>query len=133
MEFSEYLVISCTSSLTLSIAGIFKEVCTLVLAVEWTGDQISEINALGLLMCLGGISLHVALKAISANDNIPDLSENDQEISSSSGELRVPLLAEESSFSNHIMLDDSDSDDNSDVLFSVLQRRDNSTYEMEER
>lgn len=99
-----------------------------------TGDQISEINALGLLMCLGGISLHVALKAMAANDNIPDLSGNDQEISSSGGELRVPLLAEESSFSNHIILDDSDdSDDNSDVLFSVLQRRDNSTYEMEER
>lgn len=75
----------------------------------------------------------MALKAIAANDNLPELSGSDQENSSSSVELRVPLLAEESSFSNNIILDDSDSDDNSDVLFSVLQRRDNSTYEMEER
>ncbi|KAL0279805.1 UNVERIFIED_CONTAM: hypothetical protein PYX00_001284 [Menopon gallinae] len=135
MECSEYLVVSCTSSLTLSVACIFKEVCTLVLAVEWTGDQISEINALGLLLCLGGISLHILNKAITASGNIRDSSSRDQEISVVGGErseLHMPLLAEESSFSSQMILDDSDSDENSNVLFSVLQRRDNATYETED-
>lgn len=48
-----------TSSLTLSIAGIFKEVCTLLL-----GDQISLLNWLGFALCLLGISWHIALKAV---------------------------------------------------------------------
>lgn len=33
-----------------------------ILAVEWTGDQISLINVLGLIMCLFGISSHVVHK-----------------------------------------------------------------------
>lgn len=49
---------------------ILQEICTLVLAVEWNGDQISEINIFGLLFCLGGISFHVALKAIAASNSV---------------------------------------------------------------
>uniref|UniRef100_A0A8C9HRV6 Solute carrier family 35 member C2 n=1 Tax=Piliocolobus tephrosceles TaxID=591936 RepID=A0A8C9HRV6_9PRIM len=64
LGFSEFLLVSRTSSLTLSIAGIFKEVCTLLLAAHLLGDQISLLNWLGFVLCLSGISLHVALKAL---------------------------------------------------------------------
>ncbi|KAI5612327.1 collagen alpha-1(XX) chain-like isoform X2, partial [Silurus asotus] len=63
LGFSEFLLVSRTSSLTLSIAGIFKEVCTLVLAVEFMDDKMSIVNWLGFVVCLSGISLHVGLKA----------------------------------------------------------------------
>ncbi|CAH8463120.1 unnamed protein product [Dicrocoelium dendriticum] len=64
LECSEYLVISTASSLTLSIAGIFKEICTLFLAAKFNGDQISTVNIIGFLICLLGITLHVFLKMI---------------------------------------------------------------------
>ncbi|KAM5175922.1 solute carrier family 35 member C2 isoform 2-T3 [Callospermophilus lateralis] len=64
LGFSEFLLVSRTSSLTLSIAGIFKEVCTLLLAAHLLGDQISLLNWLGFALCLSGISLHVALKTL---------------------------------------------------------------------
>lgn len=63
MELSEYMLITYTSSLTLSIAGIFKEVFTLYLAIEYYGDEMSAINFFGLAVCLSGISLHVYLRA----------------------------------------------------------------------
>lgn len=62
MELSEFLVLSFTSSLTLAVSGIFKEICQLVLAVELAGDRLSALNVLGLVMCLGGICSHVLHK-----------------------------------------------------------------------
>lgn len=62
MEVSEFLVLSKTSSLTLSVTGVLKEICQLVLAVETKGDKLSGINVLGLVLCLGGIACHVAHK-----------------------------------------------------------------------
>lgn len=62
MELSEYLLLTFTSSLTLSIAGIFKEVFTLFLAFEYNGDPFNPVNFIGLLLCLTGIVLHVAIK-----------------------------------------------------------------------
>ncbi|XP_048464350.1 solute carrier family 35 member C2 isoform X3 [Rhincodon typus] len=70
--FSEFLLVSKTSSLTLSVAGIFKEVCTLVLASHVMGDQLSMLNWLGFAMCLSGISLHVALKVVYSEDASKD-------------------------------------------------------------
>ncbi|CAL1266464.1 unnamed protein product [Larinioides sclopetarius] len=64
MELSEYLLLLFTSSLTLSIAGVFKEVCTLYLAVKYTGDHMTTLNFIGLIVCLIGITLHVILKAL---------------------------------------------------------------------
>ncbi|XP_006839290.1 PREDICTED: solute carrier family 35 member C2 isoform X1 [Chrysochloris asiatica] len=69
LGFSEFLLVSRTSSLTLSIAGIFKEVCTLLLAAHLLGDQISLLNWLGFALCLSGISLHVALKTLHSRGN----------------------------------------------------------------
>ncbi|XP_055021521.1 solute carrier family 35 member C2 [Boleophthalmus pectinirostris] len=62
LGFSEFLLVSKTSSLTLSISGIFKEVCTLVLASRFMGDQLTLMNWFGFVVCLSGISLHVVLK-----------------------------------------------------------------------
>lgn len=62
MEVSEFLVLSRTSSLTLSVAGVLKEICQLVLAVETKGDQLSAVNVVGLVLCLGGIACHVIHK-----------------------------------------------------------------------
>ncbi|XP_002735463.1 solute carrier family 35 member C2-like [Saccoglossus kowalevskii] len=60
---SEYLLLGQTSSLTLSIAGIFKEICTLYIATQYVGDILTPINAVGMVICLSGITLHVILKA----------------------------------------------------------------------
>ncbi|KFQ35620.1 Solute carrier family 35 member C2, partial [Mesitornis unicolor] len=66
LGFSEFLLVSRTSSLTLSIAGIFKEICILLLATRLLGDRLSLLNWLGFAVCLSGISLHVILKAMSS-------------------------------------------------------------------
>nr|CAD7410417.1 unnamed protein product [Timema cristinae] len=113
MELSEYLVVTWTSSLTLSVACIFKEVFTLVLAVEWTGDKISVVNFIGLLVCLGGIIVHVVKK----------LTKTNKDGTETSFEMRTPLIADGSVFSTHSSGEESDGD-SSNVLFSILQRRD---------
>lgn len=41
-----------------------QEVCTLFLAAHLMGDQLTPLNWLGFAVCLLGISLHVALKAL---------------------------------------------------------------------
>jgi solute carrier family 35 protein C2 len=72
MEISEFLVLSQTSSLTLSVSGIFKEICQLVLAVEINNEQLSIYNLLGLILCLGGITSHVIHKYWLLTDNTPE-------------------------------------------------------------
>ncbi|KAM4622741.1 solute carrier family 35 member C2 [Discoglossus pictus] len=62
LGYSEFLLVSKTSSLTLSIAGIFKELCILLLATNLLGDEMSLLNWLGFGVCISGIALHVALK-----------------------------------------------------------------------
>ncbi|XP_070575080.1 solute carrier family 35 member C2-like [Ptychodera flava] len=69
LALSEYLLVSQTSSLTLSIAGIFKEICTLYLATTYAGDELSFINGIGMVVCLSGIALHVLLKALRSKDS----------------------------------------------------------------
>ncbi|KAM7358370.1 solute carrier family 35 member C2 [Cochliomyia hominivorax] len=92
MEVSEFMVLSKTSSLTLSIAGIFKDIFQLVLAVEYNGDQLSLINALGLVVCLAGICCHIVhkystltkLQDLNAYDESTDLHLNEASLNSSS-------------------------------------------------
>ena len=89
LESSEYLVVSCTSSITLSISGIFKvghlvvqfwrlqklepsiyldfrgflkEICTIYLAVSWNNNKLHLMNTIGLVICLMGIAIHVFFK-----------------------------------------------------------------------
>ncbi|KAI5640953.1 triose-phosphate transporter family domain-containing protein [Phthorimaea operculella] len=129
MEISEFLVVTYTSSLTLSIAGIFKEMCILVLAVEVTGDQLSAINMIGLPLCLLGIAGHVVHKllviravagsvaAIDQLDQPPRTRETHQDARHEEGS---SLLAEQKWQS-----EESDVD-SSLVLYEVLKRRDGS-------
>nr|CDS26119.1 solute carrier family 35 member C2 [Hymenolepis microstoma] len=67
LEISEFLVVCHSSSLTLSIAGIFKEVVTLYLAATLNGDVYSPLNIAGLFICLAGICLRVAVKFLHAD------------------------------------------------------------------
>jgi len=62
MEVTEYLLVTFTSSLSLAVAGIFKEICTMVLAVIFNKDPLSVINFFGLLLCLFGILAHLLFK-----------------------------------------------------------------------
>ena len=63
MEVAEFMLVTFTSSLTLSMAGIVKEIISLTLAVVFQSNEMSVINAIGLVVCLSGITLHVVRKA----------------------------------------------------------------------
>lgn len=80
MELSEYLLLSYTSSLTLSISCIFKvssfvavvvmltcccvcqEMITIGLSYKINNDSMSTLNFLGFVVCMSGIILHVYVK-----------------------------------------------------------------------
>ncbi|CAH0546770.1 unnamed protein product [Brassicogethes aeneus] len=117
MEFSEVTLVTYTSSLTLSIAGIFKEAFILVLGVKVNGDIMTPINTLGLLVCLGGIATHVIhkLRTSTARQHSRFEFENDRL------ELNDKLIYEEA------LKTDTDSDgekSDSQVLFDILNRHD---------
>lgn len=153
MEVSEFLVLSHTSSLTLSVVGILKEICQLVLAVETKGDQLSFINIVGLIVCLAGIFCHVLNKYnVYARQNDQQLrnshlaagdgngesggsaSSNDFNVSykAARGQGTTPLLERSS------LMDSEDDDDvslfdangkrkeqsSNDILYDIVQRRD---------
>uniref|UniRef100_A0A8C6T9U2 Solute carrier family 35 member C2 n=1 Tax=Neogobius melanostomus TaxID=47308 RepID=A0A8C6T9U2_9GOBI len=88
LGFSEFLLVSRTSGLTLSISGIFKEICTLLLAARLMGDQLSALNWLGFALCLSGISLHVGLKVYYSKNKGVSV----RQLSGRSPELELPLL-----------------------------------------
>ncbi|XP_014246743.1 solute carrier family 35 member C2 [Cimex lectularius] len=117
MEVSEYLIVYQLSSLTLSIAGVFKEICTLILAIEWKGDVISKLNFEGLLLCVGGIILHVVHKVIKGKKE-QDLNLHKPVVD----EATAHFLAELSTSSDGE--DDARDDSSTEVLFSVLHSRD---------
>eukprot|EP00123_Amoebidium_parasiticum_P016755 comp23570_c3_seq1/m.39910 comp23570_c3_seq1/g.39910 ORF comp23570_c3_seq1/g.39910 comp23570_c3_seq1/m.39910 type:complete len:424 (-) comp23570_c3_seq1:47-1318(-) len=62
LNWAEFLLISRTSSVTMSVAGIFKEVCTISLSVLLFGDHMSRINAMGMCVTILGIVLYNVLK-----------------------------------------------------------------------
>lgn len=68
LTISEFLMVANTSSLALSIAAILKELVTLTIAAEVTGDRMNAINIVGLIICMCGISVHVVSKALHEND-----------------------------------------------------------------
>ena len=59
----ELRVVQLASSLTLSVAGILKELLTVGFSVLLFGDRLSPANCLGLLLCVSGIAGYQRLKA----------------------------------------------------------------------
>ncbi|XP_066592564.1 solute carrier family 35 member C2 [Prorops nasuta] len=138
MEVMEFLVVTHTSSLTLSISGILKEICTLILAYEWKGDQMSTLNFIGLLLCLGGIVLHVIKKILISksketnhlemklNSFVADSLKNDDAI-----DTNVPLLIQKSTSLTNLLNasfssdeeDENKIENSSQILTDILQRR----------
>lgn len=132
----------------------FQEICLLILAVEYNGDQMSAINMLGLVMCLSGIACHIVHKFSITKpvQNIPIISDSSGMTSPTSFEHHLHQVNNMNAvnggtakqniklnyFSNqHTPLLDStddamhsDSDDSqnqqnaSEVIFDVLKRRD---------
>lgn len=139
MEITEFLVVTHTSSLTLSVTGIFKEICILILAFEWKGDHISGLNFIGLLLCLGGIILHVIQKIIlNRTKAVESLELNDKALVNNSSkkedgiDANLPLLTQKSSSLINLLTTDFTSDEeediktkdnSSEVLSNILQRR----------
>lgn len=147
MEVSEFLVLSKTSSLSLSIAGIFKDICQLALAVAYKGDQLSSINLVGLAVCLAGICCHLLHKYSSmaqlSKQQLALQMDNDGEDMSaeydfnkgsvlvgvhsntmgSHATLSVPLL-EQTDSEDDAANDSTNKQNASDVIFDVLKRRD---------
>ncbi|SPP87233.1 solute carrier family 35 member C2 [Drosophila guanche] len=153
MEFTEFLVLCKTSSLTLSIAGIFKDICQLFLAVTLKKDQLSPINYVGLVVCLAGIACHLwhkystmaeaekQHKELQLDNDHDDLSAeynfNDGGAAGSGGAdnsiagihvrshstLTVPLL-EQTDSEDESGNDLNNKQNSSDVIFDVLKRRD---------
>lgn len=62
MNLAEFALIKRTSVVTLSVAGIFKEVLTIALASSVFGDELTPINITGLCITLFGIGLYNYLK-----------------------------------------------------------------------
>lgn len=147
MEVSEFLVLCKTSSLTLSIAGIFKDICQLALAVALKGDQLTPINLVGLAVCLAGIACHLLHKystmakvnkqqlGLQLEDDGEDMcAEYDFDKGNaivgihgnppgSHAALTVPLL-EQTDSEDESANDSTNKQNASDVIFDVLKRRD---------
>ncbi|KAJ8975317.1 hypothetical protein NQ317_000496 [Molorchus minor] len=120
MELSEVTVVTYTSSLTLAIAGIFKEVFQLILAVEWNGDEMTPLNIVGLFICLLGISCHVVHKIKTQPIRLPERS-YDKEVEHN--ELGEYLIDEHLRFDTASESDGEKSDrSDTQVLFDLLNR-----------
>ncbi|CAO1613569.1 unnamed protein product [Sympodiomycopsis kandeliae] len=76
MMLSEYTLIKRTSIITLSIAGIFKEVLTVILASFIFHDKLTAVNVTGLIIALIGIGAYNWIKWKGLND---DDEQTDQE------------------------------------------------------
>ncbi|XP_043266513.1 solute carrier family 35 member C2 [Venturia canescens] len=147
MEIMEFVVVTYTSSLTLSITGVLKEMCIVILAVEFKGDSMTGLNFIGLLMCLGGIVMHVIQKVLKSSKDMMEkleLQSNSVTTIDSNCEdqmdSNLPLLAQKSTSLTNLLNSNfssdeeedggkytgKDKDDTTQVLFDVLQRREQS-------
>jgi solute carrier family 35 protein C2 len=103
MEVSEFMLVTFTSSLTLTIAGTVKEVISLALAVVFQTTELSPVNWLGMVVCLTGVGLHVFRKAVTMEGT--EGVEARRKYRSKSGattDISIPLLSSESDSSDEI-------------------------------
>ncbi|XP_037540963.1 solute carrier family 35 member C2 isoform X2 [Nematolebias whitei] len=113
LGFSEFLLVSRTSSLTLSISGIVKEICTLLLAA-YLGDKMSVLNWLGFAVCLCGVSLHIGLKTYYSKNKAPSL----RQLNIKSSELELPLLLNDCKCEDSAADGSDDEDEEQEVFLS---------------
>ncbi|KAK6917940.1 Sugar phosphate transporter domain [Dillenia turbinata] len=57
MVLTEYILISVTSAVTVTIAGVVKEAVTILVAVLYFGDKFTWTKGVGLLTIMVGVSL----------------------------------------------------------------------------
>ncbi|GMH45347.1 hypothetical protein BSKO_13304 [Bryopsis sp. KO-2023] len=84
MVWTEFKVIKETSALTFMIAGTLKEVVTVLAAVMLFGEDFGPVNAIGLAILIGGVSLYNFYKYKKAN--LPNEGRPQQ------GDLALPLV-----------------------------------------
>lgn len=133
LETCEFLVLRLTSSLTLSIAGIFKELIQLTIAVNTANEVLSGYNDIGLVLCLGGIILHVVHKYFvdegdsgqNRGDNLNIQMTTSRSPSRKSGESnqsihKTPLLINSSSDECN---SDEEERESNEILFDIISRR----------
>ena len=65
----ELRIVQLASSLTLSIAGILKEVLTVAASAVLFGDELTLMNAFGLALCLAGIAGYNQMKVTEARSS----------------------------------------------------------------
>lgn len=115
-----------------------QEICTLALAFALKGDQMTGLNFIGLLMCLGGIMLHVVQKVLVNRKKVIDNLELQSKVTNNSAKLEegtdsnIPLLTEKSTSLMNLLNADFSSDEDGDlregdnssqILSDILQRR----------
>ena len=110
MEVAEYLLVSYTSGLTLSVAGIVKEILSLGLAILIEATDISAINAVGLVVCMAGITLHVIRKATMADKRTTSSTNNGRSLGRGGGAKGGGVA------SSMRLLSDSDSDSETELF-----------------
>ncbi|KAI1268946.1 triose-phosphate transporter family-domain-containing protein [Xylariaceae sp. FL1019] len=119
MTSAEFALLQRSSVVTLSIAGIFKEVVTIIVAALVFDDKLTPINISGLLVTLGAIAAYNYIKLTAMRDetqhdvhssnSTKDLSGSSTDHFSDSDDEDVGLLANkedsESEEDNHITID----------------------------
>ena len=118
MEVAEFLVVTCASSLTLAIIGVFKEVTILTLAVIIKGNEITFINLCGMVICLLGIFAHVIRKTIKADEiqNVANPKKRFEEMSSSEDDLEFRHESRFNSMRSPIMTKEGKKHGNNNIL-----------------
>lgn len=110
----------------------------MVIAFEYRGDKISGLNFVGLLMCLGGITLHVVHKLIiTKKDSSRELLQSNSIATTCSKsediiETNLPLVMQKSSSLTNLLNASFSSDEEEDhfksenskqLLTDIIQRR----------
>eukprot|EP00743_Colponemidia_sp_Colp-15_P007362 GILK01007949.1.p1 GENE.GILK01007949.1~~GILK01007949.1.p1 ORF type:complete len:419 (-),score=43.85 GILK01007949.1:215-1471(-) len=70
---AEYAIVRFSSSITLSIAGIFKEILTIIASGMIFGDSLQPINIIGIAISICGISYYIYYRSMDVHQIAPDL------------------------------------------------------------
>ncbi|KAG8822848.1 Triose-phosphate Transporter [Serendipita sp. 400] len=94
MVMSEYYIISRAGVVPMSIAGIFKEVSTIVISAWVFGDHLTELNIIGVAITITGIAVYTYHKYTAALHSAVPLDEHGnplKEEEAEEGEFPIPI------------------------------------------